>query len=62
MVDLRTASKLSADEVVSLASLDRDLWSTVWRGFAAECEAAGMRVSTSKSEAMVLYWKTMEEG
>ncbi|KAK3522957.1 hypothetical protein QTP86_010312 [Hemibagrus guttatus] len=25
--------------------------------FAAECEAAGMRVSTSKSEAMVLDWK-----
>ncbi|KAI3369843.1 hypothetical protein L3Q82_024419 [Scortum barcoo] len=25
--------------------------------FAAECEAAGMRISTSKSEAMVLDWK-----
>lgn len=57
--DLRTASKLFADEVVSLASLDRDLKHTV-RGFAAECEAAGMRVSTSKSETVVLHWKTMD--
>ena len=52
----------SADEVVSLASLVRDLRSAAGRGFAAECEAAGMRVSTPKSEATVLYWKAMEEG
>ncbi|KAI3358259.1 hypothetical protein L3Q82_003257 [Scortum barcoo] len=29
-------------------------FSVYWRRFAAECEAAGMRISTSKSEAMVL--------
>ncbi|KAI3375630.1 hypothetical protein L3Q82_003944 [Scortum barcoo] len=29
-------------------------FSMYWSGFAAECEAAGMRISTSKSEAMVL--------
>ncbi|KAI3355106.1 hypothetical protein L3Q82_017976 [Scortum barcoo] len=29
-------------------------FSMYWRRFAAECEAAGMRISTSKSEAMVL--------
>ncbi|KAI3362173.1 hypothetical protein L3Q82_012491, partial [Scortum barcoo] len=29
-------------------------FSMYWGGFAAECEAAGMRISTSKSEAMVL--------
>lgn len=28
--------------------------------FAAECEAAGMRISTSKSVAMVLSWKRVE--
>ncbi|KAK3518681.1 hypothetical protein QTP70_007172 [Hemibagrus guttatus] len=43
------------------------LWEVLWDldlqhalgHFAAECEAAGMRVSTSKSEAMVLDWKKM---
>jgi len=29
-----------------------------WGGF--QCEVVGMRVSTSKSEAMVLCWKTVE--
>ncbi|KAI3370614.1 hypothetical protein L3Q82_007190 [Scortum barcoo] len=29
-------------------------FSVYWRRFAAKCEAAGMRISTSKSEAMVL--------
>ncbi|KAI3374479.1 hypothetical protein L3Q82_006304 [Scortum barcoo] len=29
-------------------------FSMYWKRFAAECEAAGMRISTSKSEAMVL--------
>ncbi|KAI3373123.1 hypothetical protein L3Q82_006364 [Scortum barcoo] len=32
-------------------------FSMYWRRFAAECEAAGMRISTSKSEAMVLDQK-----
>jgi len=50
--DLRIASLLFADDVVLWATSDRDL--------AAECEAVGMRVSTSKSEAMVLCQKTVE--
>ncbi|KAI3360604.1 hypothetical protein L3Q82_002472 [Scortum barcoo] len=32
----------------------RTPFSMYWERFAAECEAAGMRISTSKSEAMVL--------
>ncbi|KAI3356348.1 hypothetical protein L3Q82_017572 [Scortum barcoo] len=32
-------------------------FSMYWRQFAAECEVAGMRISTSKSEAMVLDQK-----
>ncbi|KAK3568661.1 hypothetical protein QTP86_011459 [Hemibagrus guttatus] len=49
--DHRISSLIFADDVVLLApsSLDLSL-----ECFAAECEAAGMRVSTSKSEAMVL--------
>lgn len=46
-----------ADDLVLLVSSVRDLQHTLeW--FAAKCETAGMRVSTSKSEAMVLCWKT----
>ncbi|KAI3372917.1 hypothetical protein L3Q82_023365 [Scortum barcoo] len=41
------------DDVVLLASSGQDLQHVLER-FAAECEAAGMRISTSKSEAMVL--------
>ncbi|KAI3372530.1 hypothetical protein L3Q82_023015 [Scortum barcoo] len=41
------------DDVVLLASSSQDLQHVLER-FAAECEAAGMRISTSKSEAMVL--------
>ncbi|TWW77407.1 hypothetical protein D4764_12G0007970 [Takifugu flavidus] len=44
---------LFADDVVLLVSSARDLQRSLDR-FAAECEAAGMRISTSKSEAMVL--------
>ncbi|KAI3370169.1 hypothetical protein L3Q82_024952 [Scortum barcoo] len=43
----------SANDVVLLASSGQDLQHVLER-FAAECEAAGMRISTSKSEAMVL--------
>jgi len=50
--DLRIASLLFADDVVLLASSDRDLQHTLWQ-FAAECEAVSMRVSTSMFEAMV---------
>lgn len=30
-----------------------------WGWFAVECEAVGMRVSTSKSDAMGLCWNTV---
>ncbi|XP_056158173.1 casein kinase II subunit alpha isoform X2 [Lampris incognitus] len=50
-----TASMIT-DDVVLLASSERDLQCALGR-FAAECEMARMRVSTSKSEAMVLYRK-----
>ena len=46
--DLRIGSLLFADDVVLLASSGRDLQLSLER-FAAECEAAGMRISTSKS-------------
>ncbi|KAI3376600.1 hypothetical protein L3Q82_017038 [Scortum barcoo] len=49
----RISSLLFADDVVLLASSSQDLQRVLER-FAAECEAAGMRINTSKSEAMVL--------
>ncbi|KAK3542195.1 hypothetical protein QTP86_017365 [Hemibagrus guttatus] len=51
--DHRISSLIFADDVVLLASSGLDFQHALGR-FAAECEAAGMRVSTSKSEAMVL--------
>ncbi|KAK3548671.1 hypothetical protein QTP70_016417, partial [Hemibagrus guttatus] len=51
--DHRISSLIFADDVVLLAPSSLDLQHAL-RRFAAECEAAGMRVSTSKSEAMVL--------
>ncbi|KAK3557882.1 hypothetical protein QTP86_003282 [Hemibagrus guttatus] len=51
--DHRISSLIFADDVVLLAPSSLDLKHALGR-FAAECEAAGMRVSTSKSEAMVL--------
>ncbi|KAK3567045.1 hypothetical protein QTP86_009013 [Hemibagrus guttatus] len=54
--DHRISSLIFADDVVLLASSGLDLQHALGR-FAAECEAAGMRVSTSKSETMVLYRK-----
>ncbi|KAK3551381.1 hypothetical protein QTP70_016644 [Hemibagrus guttatus] len=51
--DHRISSLIFADDVVLLASSGLDLQHALGR-FAAKCEAAGMRVSTSKSEAMVL--------
>ncbi|KAI3369582.1 hypothetical protein L3Q82_024487 [Scortum barcoo] len=47
------AAAFVTDDIVLLASLSQDLQHVLER-FAAECEAAGMRISTSKSEAMVL--------
>ena len=57
--ELRTASLLFADDVVLMASSACDLQHSLDR-FASECEAAGMRVSTSKSEAMVLSRKPVD--
>ena len=57
--DLRIGSLLFADDVVLLASSDLDLQLSLER-FAAECKAAGMRISTSKSESMVLNRKRVE--
>ncbi|KAK3566209.1 hypothetical protein QTP86_029183 [Hemibagrus guttatus] len=54
--DHKISSLLFADDVVLLAPSSLDLQHALGR-FAAECEAAGMRISTSKSEAMVLDWK-----
>ncbi|XDV31537.1 hypothetical protein PO909_002528 [Leuciscus waleckii] len=54
--DHTISSLLFADDVVVLASSDQDLQHALGR-FAAECEAAGMKISTSKSEAMVLSRK-----
>ncbi|KAK3540973.1 hypothetical protein QTP86_007687 [Hemibagrus guttatus] len=51
--DHRISSLIFADDVVLLAPSSLDLQHALGH-FAAECEVAGMRVSTSKSEAMVL--------
>ncbi|KAK3509084.1 hypothetical protein QTP70_020296 [Hemibagrus guttatus] len=51
--DHKIPSLIFADDVVLLAPSGLDLLHALGR-FAAECEAAGMRVSTSKLEAMVL--------
>ncbi|XP_024908900.1 uncharacterized protein LOC112486464 [Cynoglossus semilaevis] len=54
----RISSLLFADDVVLLASSNQDLQHALGR-FAIECKATGMRISTSKSEAMVLDRKRM---
>ncbi|KAK7939602.1 hypothetical protein WMY93_002928 [Mugilogobius chulae] len=51
--DHRITSLLFADDVVLMASSNQDLQHALGR-FAAECEAAEMKISSSKSEAMVL--------
>ncbi|KAK3545104.1 hypothetical protein QTP70_000616 [Hemibagrus guttatus] len=51
--DHRISLLIFADDVVLLAPSSLDLQHALGR-FAAECEVAGMRVSTSKSEAIVL--------
>lgn len=45
--------------VVYVASFNDDLRVTLGQ-FVAKCEVAGMRISTSKSEAMALCWKRVE--
>ena len=56
---LRIASLLFADDVDLMAPSVCDLQHSLDR-FSAECEAAGMRISTSKSEAMVPSRKPMD--
>lgn len=51
---------LFADDVVLLASSDCDLRCALER-FTAECEAAGMMISTSRSEVMVISRKRVEK-
>jgi len=57
--NLRIGSRFFVDDVVLLASSGRDLQLSL-KWFAAECEVAGMRISTSKSETMVLGQKRVE--
>ena len=53
------ASLLFAGDVALSASSRRDFQLSLgW--LAAQCEAAGMRISTSNSETMVLSWKRVE--
>ena len=56
--NLRIASMLF-DDVVLLASSSHDLQRTLER-FVADCEAGRMRVSSFKSEAMVVNRKQVE--
>ncbi|KAI3357036.1 hypothetical protein L3Q82_003671 [Scortum barcoo] len=49
----RSLVRIAGNDVVLMASSSQDLQHVLGR-FAAECEVAGMRISTSKSEAMVL--------
>ncbi|TWW64080.1 hypothetical protein D4764_03G0010880 [Takifugu flavidus] len=51
--------RIAGNDVVLLASSACDLQLSLDR-FAAACEAAGMKISTSKSEAMVLNRKKVE--
>lgn len=53
---LSISSLLSTDDVVLLVSSSHDLQFTlVW--FAAKCEAVEMRISASKSGAIILNWQ-----
>ncbi|TWW59282.1 hypothetical protein D4764_06G0008120 [Takifugu flavidus] len=52
-------SLLFVDDVVLLVPSNRDLQQMLGR-FTTECEAAEMRISTPKSESMVLAWKKVE--
>uniref|UniRef100_A0A6Q2ZFL9 ribonuclease H n=1 Tax=Esox lucius TaxID=8010 RepID=A0A6Q2ZFL9_ESOLU len=54
--DHTISSLLFVDDVVVLAPSSQDLQHALGR-FAAECKAVGMKISTSKSEAMVLSRK-----
>lgn len=47
---------LFADDLIMLASLSQNLHYALGQ-FAVECEVDEMRINTSKSKVMVLYWK-----
>ncbi|KAI3363848.1 hypothetical protein L3Q82_001449 [Scortum barcoo] len=49
----RSLVRIAGNDVVLMASSGQDLQHVLER-FAAKCEVAGMRISTSKSEAMIL--------
>lgn len=53
-------SLLFTDDVLLLASSNRDLQQPALRLFAAKSEAGGMRISNSKFRAVVLSWKRVE--
>ncbi|TWW71145.1 hypothetical protein D4764_17G0006280 [Takifugu flavidus] len=55
----KISSVLFEDDVVLLAPSNRDLQQMLER-FVTECEAGGMRISTSRSESMVLARKKVE--
>lgn len=54
----RISSLIFADNVVLLASSIQDLQHVLGQ-FATECKAAGMKINTSKSKAMVLHQKRL---
>lgn len=56
---LQGSSGLFAHDVALLASSNDDVQLTL-EEFAAEFEVVGCRISTSRSEAMVLRWKRVE--
>ena len=56
---LRIPSLLFVDDVVLLASSNRDLQLSLGQ-FGAECEVVGMRISTSNSEALILSQKRVD--
>lgn len=56
---LGIASLLFADDVARMASVFGDLQQSL-KQLTAECEAAGIRISTSKSEAIVLSRRPVE--
>ena len=57
--NLRMASLPFADDVVLLAPTHHDLQQALGQ-FGAKCEVAVKRISTSKSEARVLYRKNVD--
>ena len=56
---LQIPSLLFTDDMVPLASSNSDLQLSLGQ-VVAKCEAAGMRISISKSEAVVLSWESVD--